>query len=300
MPPAVSPKLRKRMLEVALAAETDFSLDLDISTLAENAQVSEKHFQRAFRAVFDESPKRYVRRIRLQAAAYMLKWSDTPIAHLGLNAGFNTPAGFNKAFAKAYGRSPQAFRNDRNVSPYLRASKNRTNVFAPAGVEPVPFNVRLERVPERRIAFMRHIGPTEKMAEVWPTFLVWLRQHQLFHEHAELLGVHNDTWDEQSEDRYRYDAAVVVPPDFQADDAVNTRVLPASQTAMVEFNGSVGEADRAWRRLAEHWLPASGYRPSGSYGYDRYPTSLFKHGVLGQILATLTGIRATLCLPVKR
>jgi len=288
------------MFAVAVAAENDFSSDLNVTSLAEHAEMSEKHFQRCFKAVCGESPKRYLRRIRLQAAAYLLRWSYTPVTNIGLEVGFETAAGFTKAFTKAYGHSPKAFRRRQDVVPYLR----RIERSPPQGMaksnlyEAIRLTVRLERLPAQRIAFVRYIGPIEGMANHWTGFADWLRRHRLLHDEAVLLGIYHDYWDPDSADRYRYDAAVVVPDDFVPDSEVNTRVLPATTVAMTEFAGSLQEADTAWRRLIDQWLPASGYQIATNYAYDRYPPSLLQEKMLAKIRMALTGIRATLCLPV--
>ena len=295
----ISPELRKKMLSVAVAAETDFSAGLDVTALAEHAEMSEKHFQRCFRAVCGEPPKRYLRRIRLQAAAYLLRWSDTPVTQIGVDVGFGTATGFTKAFTKVYGHSPQAFRARQDVVPYLwRAELRRAGSMDLYRAQQL--SVRLESVPTRRIAFRRYVGSVEGMAGVWTPFGGWLKREGLLHEQAVLLGIYHDYWDQEAEGRYRYDAAVVVPDDFVAGAEVNTRVLPGATVAMTEFEGSLEEADRAWRQLVDLWLPASGYRLAASYAYDRYPPQLMGGGILSRIQLTLRGIRATLCLPVCR
>ncbi|MEM6334279.1 MAG: AraC family transcriptional regulator [Planctomycetota bacterium] len=299
MPIAITPQLRQTIQRVALAAESDFTAGLSVADLAEDAGMSEKHFQRCFRAVMGEPPKRYLRRIRLQAAAYYLKWSDAPVIELGMRLGFDTPAGFTKAFTKAYGRSPTSFRGASEVVPYLRTPRLSAEGFDPRMLEAHRLAVRIETLPARRVAFMRHIGPTETAASVWRPFRAWLDDAGLWSDDALLLGIHNDYWDAQSEARYRYDAAAVVPDDFPGDERVNTRVLAGGRVAMTEFAGSVAEMDEAWRRFVDQWLPVSGFRPAAGYGFDVYPPRLFGEGWVSRVLQTLTGIEATLALPVE-
>jgi len=73
MPSTITPAVRKKFLGAAMAAERDPSVCLTVAMLAEHAGMSDKHFQRCFLAMLDESPKNYVRRLRLQIAAYLLK-----------------------------------------------------------------------------------------------------------------------------------------------------------------------------------------------------------------------------------
>ncbi|MEM7577175.1 MAG: helix-turn-helix domain-containing protein [Planctomycetota bacterium] len=321
MPPRLSPDLQRKLIAVAVAAENDASSSLDVAALAELAGMSEKHFARSFAAVLGESPKRYLRRIRLQGAAYLLRWSDTSVRQIGLDAGFESPAGFTKAFTRMYGRSPLAFRDDRDVVPYLRRKSGHGLACAVAdgdAYEATRLSVRIERVPERRIAYLRYVGPVSGMARAWTPMRAWLRRYELLHDDAELLGIYHDYWDDGAEDRYRYDTAVVLPaahampaalraaletsagsPTDQRSAPVNTRVLPATSVAMAEFEGTLAEADRAWRRLVDQWLPASGYRPRAAFAYDRYPPALLQRPRWSAVKATLRGLRMTLCLPVQ-
>ncbi|MEM9753062.1 MAG: GyrI-like domain-containing protein [Planctomycetota bacterium] len=321
MKPTLTPELRRRLTAVAVAAENDPSSSLDVAALAELAEMSEKHFARCFASAFGESPKRYLRRIRLQQAAYLLRWSDASVRQIGEDAGFETPPGFTKAFAREYGQSPQAFRANSDVVPYMRRRPDAgagRGLVDDDGYEAVRLSVRIERVPERRIAFVRYVGPVEGIPTAWNPMRAWLRRHGLLHDRAELLGIYHDYWDDGAEDRYRYDAAVVLPEPHAmskelraALDAgvkleaigrsvpINTRVLPGGRVAMSEFEGTLAEADRAWRRLADQWLPASGYTPQCCFAYDRYPPALFQRPRWSALKATLVGLRMTLCLPVE-
>lgn len=299
MAKTISEELRRRIFNAALAAERDYSADLTVTALAEYAGLSDKHFQRCFRQVIGESPKKYVRRIRLQSAAYLLKWSDITVTEVAMTAGFETHAGFNKAFFKAYGQSPNDFRGSHNVTPYLHFQREPNRPLDINAVEASKLMVRLEEVPARRVASMRHIGPVEKTAEIWPKMVKWAKRHDLLTADAIVLGIHNDYWDSNSEERYRYDAAIVIPDEFVADDQVSTHTIPAGQVAMTEFAGSIAAMDTAWRKLVDQWLPISGYQLRTNYAYDWYPVSLVSGNVLQTIARTLTGIQATLCMPIR-
>ncbi|MEM6655237.1 MAG: GyrI-like domain-containing protein [Planctomycetota bacterium] len=296
----VSPELRRRIIDAALAAERDLASGLSVTDLADHAGVSDKHFQRCFQSVVGESPKSYLRRIRLQHSAYLLKWSDLPVTAIAMQAGFKTHAGFTRAFSTVYSLSPQRFRDARSVAPYLSAREQPAGALEVDSLEASRLVVRLQHQPAWRVAAIRHIGPVETMAAVWPRMMAWASRRGLMSKDAIFLGIHNDYWDPIAEDRYRYDAAIVVPDDFESDDRVNTFVLPAGDVAMTEFNGSLREADAVWRRFADQWLPVSGFQLRANLAYDRYPASLMSGGLIGGIIKTLRGIRATFCMPVKK
>ncbi|TWT30461.1 Right origin-binding protein [Posidoniimonas corsicana] len=288
---------RRRVLDATLAAERELCGELSVTTLADWAGLSDKHFQRAFRAVLGEAPKAYLRRLQLQRAAYLLKWSELTILEVAVRTGYDTHAGFTKAFTRAYGHNPQEFRAASGVAPYLHMGSG------PGGaerLEATPLPVRIEQVPDQRVAAMRHVGPVETSVDAWKRLVPWARQRGLLGPEAVLLGVHNDYWDDNAQDSYRYDAAVVVPADFKPDDAVNMFTIHGGPVAMTEFRGSLDDADQAWRRLVDQWLPVSGLQPRSAFAYDCYPVELFTGSAFRRLLQSLTGYRATLCLPVSK
>ncbi len=300
-----SNETRRRVLDAAIAAERDSSPDLTVELMAEFVGLSLKHFQRAFLAVLGETPKEYLRRVRLQRAAYLLKWSDLLVIDIAIESGFHTHAGFTHAFAKAYGCSPLVFRQEEGIAPFLR---RRTHVPGPNGLQSGNFDtsrlvVRVQKLDAVRVAAMRHIGSVESCARVWVAMRTWAREVGLANRNTEYLGIHNDYWDPLAEDKYRYDAAVVIPPGFEHrlvnDNRVNFFTIPGGAVAKTEFAGSLAEADATWRRFVDQWLPISGYRPRTAYAYDTYPPSLIQAGALQRILQAFTGIRATLCLPIE-
>jgi len=255
MKESISTETKRKIMNIVYTAEHSLEDELSIKSLAQQAGMSEKHFQRCFRTIINESPKNYIRRIRLQRAAYSLTWSDAKIIDIAFYSGFDSPGGFSKAFVKAYGCSPQAFRDNQRVAPYIfRPSENSNSKNDQGKLEVRGLTVRIETSPGYRLAAMRHIGPVEKMADVWPLMVNWMRQYQLLNQQSILLGIHNDLWDEDNENRYRYDAAVVVPDDFESDDTVTiinipagtvTIInIPAGKVAITEFQGSLKEADQ--------------------------------------------------------
>ncbi len=287
---------RRRVLDATLAAERDLSAALSVGTLAEWAGLSDKHFQRAFKALLGETPKAYLRRLQLQRAAYLLKWSELSILEIAIRFGYDTHAGFTKAFKRAYGHSPQVFRDARDVVPYLHP---KANAGESNQLEPMALTVRIEHVPDQYVVSMRHVGPVETCVNAWRRMIPWARTRGLLHSNAVLLGIHNDYWDVNAQDAYRYDAAIVVAGDFETDDSINGFTIPGGPVAMTEFCGSIAEEDRAWKRLVDQWLPVSGLQPRIDCAYDRYPATLFSGGAFQRLVQTLTGYQATLCLPVS-
>jgi AraC family transcriptional regulator len=295
----LSPQLQKRLFDVIYQAERNPAVDLSVAAMAERAGLSTYYFQRAFRSLTGESVKQYALRVRLQRAAFIIKWSNSPVIQVALDAGFETHAGFTKAFTRVYGKSPSAFREDAKTAPYIHFLDGPQRLAEVTALRASQLIVRFEEWPTLTIASKRYIGNTLGMVGVWPSLTRLAQQHKLLTDGAICLGLHYDDWDPRIEHKYRYDAAIVVPDEFD-DGRVTISSIPGGQVAMLEFEGSLPQLDRTWWRFVNEWLPASGYQVRTQFVFDRYPASVVTGGRFRQILRTLAGIRATLCIPINR
>src|SRR5690606_20288738 len=99
------------LLRARDAIDRDFAKPLDIPALARVALVSEAHFIRSFRAVFGETPHRYLQRRRIERAMTMLRHTDRPVTDIAFAVGFHSPGTFSRTFQAIVGRSPSAYRH---------------------------------------------------------------------------------------------------------------------------------------------------------------------------------------------
>ena len=79
---------------------------IDLATLAESACLSPFHFHRVFRGMVGETPMEFVRRLRLERAAWQLANTDHPVTRVAFDAGYETHEAFTRAFGVAYSTPP--------------------------------------------------------------------------------------------------------------------------------------------------------------------------------------------------
>jgi transcriptional regulator GlxA family with amidase domain len=87
-------------------------LDADLTTpaLAAEAGVSERHLTRLFLKHLGQTPGRYVRQARTEAAAHLLASTSLPMAAVAARCGFGTAETLRQAFVDRYGIAPSRFR----------------------------------------------------------------------------------------------------------------------------------------------------------------------------------------------
>ena len=111
--------------------------DLDGAGLAGRAYLSRFHFDRLVAAAAGEPPGAFRRRLLLERAAHRLATAEPSVTGTAVEAGYTSVAAFSRAFTRAYGRSPSAFRAAPPARLWLPASSGALNCRAPRG-HPTP------------------------------------------------------------------------------------------------------------------------------------------------------------------
>jgi hypothetical protein len=78
--------------------------------LAAGLYLSRFHVDRIIAAVGGESPARFRRRVLLERAAYRLVTGDSGVLDIAVEAGYSSHEAFTRAFQRAYGAAPSAWR----------------------------------------------------------------------------------------------------------------------------------------------------------------------------------------------
>lgn len=111
MTDATHDRYRKRLQRVLDHVDQHLDDKLDLDALSSVAAFSKHHFHRQFSATFGVSVHRYVQLARMKRAAFQL--SSVPgssITAIALDAGYDAPDAFARAFRERFGQLPSAFR----------------------------------------------------------------------------------------------------------------------------------------------------------------------------------------------
>jgi AraC-like DNA-binding protein len=102
--------LNRRLLRARDAMDRAYAEPLDVRVVAAVAHVSPAHFSRTFRAVFGETPHRYLQRRRVERSMFLLRETDRSVTDICFDVGFSSLGTFSRTFHEIVGETPSHYR----------------------------------------------------------------------------------------------------------------------------------------------------------------------------------------------
>jgi len=100
----------RRLLRARDAMDRAYDEPLNVRAVAAVAHVSEAHFIRSFRAVFGETPHRYLQRRRVERSMFLLRETERSVTDICLDVGFSSLGTFSRMFREIVGETPSGYR----------------------------------------------------------------------------------------------------------------------------------------------------------------------------------------------
>jgi AraC-like DNA-binding protein len=102
--------LNRRLLRARDAMDRAYAEPLNVRVVAAVAHVSEAHFIRSFRAVFGETPHRYLQRRRVERSMFLLRETERSVTEICFDVGFSSLGTFSRTFREIVGETPSGYR----------------------------------------------------------------------------------------------------------------------------------------------------------------------------------------------
>ena len=102
--------MNRRLLRARDAMDRAYAEPLDVRAVAAVAHISEAHFIRTFRAVFGETPHRYLQRRRVERSMFLLRETDRSVTDICFDVGFSSRGTFSRTFREIVGEAPSDYR----------------------------------------------------------------------------------------------------------------------------------------------------------------------------------------------
>ncbi|WP_027175796.1 AraC family transcriptional regulator [Desulfovibrio aminophilus] len=267
----------QRIQRILVHIQKHLDEPLELADLAALAHVSPSHFHRVFKGMLGETLMDQVRRIRLERACHRLTRQETSVTNAAMDSGYESPEAFSRAFRRAFGSAPSECLRKRHTPMFPTAPSGVR--YHPGGL-PLGFtfipkgeilmDVRIETLPERRVASVRHLGPYKEVEVAWIALCAWAGPRGLLTPATLFIGICYDDPQATGPEAIRYDASIPVGPDVCSEGQITVQTIPGGDYAVTTHRGPYENLEKTYAALMGGWLPQSGRMLRDAPGFEIY------------------------------
>jgi len=238
--------------------------DLNVEKLSKVACFSKFHFHRIFTEYTGITVSKFILMARLKQASYQLVYQkELAIIDVALQANFENPESFSRAFKKVFAQTPSQFRQ----KPQWQTWHQKLLLTKKIDQDPTmtkklikELNVEIVYFNEAKVAVLAHCGSPTLLNHSISRFIEWRKSTNLSPvDKCNTYGVaYDDPATTKAED-FRFDICAEVntnvPENIQG---VVNKIIPAGRCAKIRHLGSHNAMDDKIRMLYQQWLPDSG------------------------------------------
>lgn len=258
--------------------EENLHEQVTLTRLAEIACFSPFHYHRVFQAMVGESVMDYVRKRRLTYAAERLFYTDEKVIDIALDAGFQYPESFNRAFKKFYRVSPSRYRDSKRLSGPLigKACLITDHFLGGICVEPKLATKPAFHIIGYELKTRNQEGQNNKdIPEFWQQYMQKELGSKIPHpiNKNQELGICTNFNPETGE--FVYVIGMEVEKGTQAPDGMVYMSFPELEYAVfttpksdeISFSSSI---QSTWNYIFTEWFPQSGLEHDGTVEFELY------------------------------
>lgn len=234
--------------------------DLDLDTVSGVAAFSKFHFHRQFTATFGLSVHRYVQLARMKRASHQLAYVDAlDVIDIAMDAGYDAPDAFARAFRQRFGQSPSSFRKSPDWEPWLAAFGPLDNARSKLMKTFTTEDVTIRDVPTTKVAIMEHRGDPETLPATIQRFIAWRKTAGLHPRTNPTFNVWRSERRPAPPAVYSIDLCVGTDQPIETNgEEIRAGEIPGGRCAVLRVVGYTDNLEPAALYLYRDWLPSSG------------------------------------------
>lgn len=282
--------------------EANISRNLSLKELAEVASFSPFHFHRIFSAMIGETLNGFIKRLRIEKAAAMLKQNPKKtITEIAFESGFSSSSAFARTFQETFKMSASQWRTGKYPEDSKNGKKDSKEGQHPSNIQQdfdvyslyienttkqiwrvelktskeLIASIEVKDIPEMNVAYIRHIGSYAGDEQLFGTLFnrlfTWAGPRGLLRfPETKTITIYHDNPDITDDTKLRTDVCITVPPDTQVDGEIGKATIPAGKYAIAHFEITPDRYGEAWNAVYGGWLPESGYQPDDRPCFELY------------------------------
>ena len=235
---------------------------LDLKTLAEVAALSEFHFHRVFKALKGESIGAHISRLRIEAAARLLRYSALSIEDIAFNIGYEAPAALSKAFKNQYGITPTKYRTNKDI--YIM----KKEIINPDLALKAPKIIELEPKNLIYVALTGKYG-TLDYGKAYEQLWAVVKSQKLFTKGIESICVSYDDPKITEASLQRSEVSLAIHKPAHPEGEVSCKTLAGGKYAVFFYQGSYSHLSAVYD-AAMRWVIDSEYEVREEPTFEKY------------------------------
>jgi len=262
---------------------------LTVEEIADTCCFSKYHFNRLFKLIVGESIYSFIKRMRLERAAFYMKISKRSITDIAIEAGYS-PSNFASAFKQYFGVSASEFRAMRNaplkesfahVVEHIQNLKKNEKIFLE-----IDEKMRIKRIEGMNLVYKRVVcNYSRDLKEAWESFCKEMEEKHLTGGNARFIGISYDDPLIVDEERCIYDMCM----EIDVVSGFNVYRIEAGIYACYEFHEKLDNLVLTFNEIFSLWLPFCKYELDNRPSLEIYHSGLDENG----------NIHIDICIPVK-
>lgn len=195
-----------------------------------------------------------------QASSRLADKQGPSVTDIALEAGYETPDAFARAFRQRFGQSPSSFRKAPEWEPWLQAfgplNTARSKLMQTRFTSD---QVTVRDVAPTRVAMFEHHGDPLTLDTTIQRFIAWRKAAGLSPQNSSTFNIWYTERRPANPDDYRMDLCVGVGPEQSIEgEGVRAGKIPGGRCAVLRVTGDTHNLEPAALYLYREWLPASG------------------------------------------
>ena len=236
---------RQKVNQVIDYISADLHRSLQLDTLANQINVSQRQLLRIMRSFLNESLYAYVARQRVERAVLYMQTEEMNLIQLAGMVGYDNPQSFSKAFKKQFGISPKAYMDklQSRLAGYVKSSGNRQNQLQSETCE----------IDDLELVYIRILGKygeDEPYETAWNKLICFLESKQSLSNQTRFFGISFDDPNVTKHEQCRFYACATVERKVAPTGEFGTIQLRHGKYAVYTLKGSYSGLQELYNNIS--------------------------------------------------
>jgi AraC family transcriptional regulator len=250
---------QSKVQEVIQYIESNLDKELTIKILAEKSNISFFHFHRIFKASIGTPMGTYINRLRLDAAAKLIRHSQNSIGEIALKIGYNDVSAFSKSFTREFGISPTDYRLNResSINSSIDLQWNHENI------ENFHLRPKIKVVPPIHAICIEVRGEYggKGTEEAWKALVDYATSTRLIGWNPDAFSIYYDDPDETGIDNCSSDLCIAIRKNVMPDAPIKIKEIEGGKFLVFRYQGPYEKLWNVYNHLfKEHFIRADKFK----------------------------------------